>query len=256
MYSSPLADRPARVGPIPLAPPSVEDAQVQASVGEHLHAAGAARLHSPPGRVEPHVRSLHEVARHHEVVVLDEDRAATELLALAEAHHCLHHLLAFAVARMGLAREDDLHRPLRVEQDPLQPLQVGQDQVGALVGGEAAGEADGESAGVEHAAGTLDVTARGPPLLELTGQALPGEDDQALAPPLVGRPQLLVGDAVHPFPGLDLAGAAPPVGAEVAVEEPRHLPRDAAPGVGAVGDVPHRHFRLGERGRELAQQRA
>ena len=49
----------------------------------------------------------------------------------------------------------------------LEPLQVAEEEVGPLVGGEAAGEADGEGARVEDAAGPVDVAGGGPALLEL-----------------------------------------------------------------------------------------
>ena len=58
----------------------------------------------------------------------------------------LHQALAVVVARVRLAREQDLHRPLAAEQ-PQRAVEVAQQQVQALVGGHAAREADGEPSG-------------------------------------------------------------------------------------------------------------
>ena len=63
--------------------------------------------------------------------------------------------LAGLVGRMGLAGEDELHRPLRIVDQRGQPLDVAQDQVGPLVGGEPAGEADRQRVRVEHVAEPL-----------------------------------------------------------------------------------------------------
>ena len=52
--------------------------------------------------------------------------------------------LPLVVGRVGLAGEDELHRPVVVEQQRPQPLGLAEQQRRPLVGGEAAGEADGE----------------------------------------------------------------------------------------------------------------
>ena len=51
---------------------------------------------------------------------------------------------------MRLAGEDELHRPLVTADDAPQFLEIAEDEVGALVEGEAAGEADGQSVRIEH----------------------------------------------------------------------------------------------------------
>ena len=55
-----------------------------------------------------------------------------------------------SVGGMRLAREDDLHRAVGVVEQPRQPLGIAEEQRRALVGGEAAGEADGQRVGVEQ----------------------------------------------------------------------------------------------------------
>ena len=80
-------------------------------------------------------------------VVLDEHDPAGEARVLLQVRHPLRQGLAAGVARMGLAGEDDLHRPLGVVDQPVQAVEVLEQQVGPLVGGEAAGEAQGQRLG-------------------------------------------------------------------------------------------------------------
>ena len=60
--------------------------------------------------------------------------------------HLLDDLLARLVLRVGLAGEDELHRPVGVAEDFGGPVDVCEDERGPLVGCEAAGKADGERA--------------------------------------------------------------------------------------------------------------
>ena len=62
-----------------------------------------------------------------------------------ELDDLLHHVLAGHIGGMGLAGEDDLHRQRE------QALDVGEDEPGALVGREAAGEADRQPLAVDPA---------------------------------------------------------------------------------------------------------
>ena len=66
------------------------------------------------------------------------------------------------VAWVGFAGEQELHRPLLVVNNGCQPVQVAEDQRAALVGGEAAGEADRQGFRVQDFFGGLDFRARGP----------------------------------------------------------------------------------------------
>ena len=58
-------------------------------------------------------------------------------------------LFALGVVRVGLAGEDQLHRPVPVVEDGPEPLGVAKDERPPLVGGKPAGEADRQRAGVE-----------------------------------------------------------------------------------------------------------
>src|SRR5581483_8764850 len=121
-----------------------EDAAVERAIDRRLLPRGAARLERPPRRVEPDVDALHEHAADAHVVVLEEEHTAAERRLLAELEDVLDELLPRAVRRVRLAGEQDLHRPLLVEEQVAQLVRVGEDEAGPLVGGEAAREADGE----------------------------------------------------------------------------------------------------------------
>ncbi len=58
--------------------------------------------------------------------------------------------LAGLVGGVGLAGEHELHRPVGVEQERLEAVELLEQQRGALVGGEAAGESDREHVGIEQ----------------------------------------------------------------------------------------------------------
>ena len=95
-----------------------------------------------------------------QVVVVDEGDAAAEHRIDGAAVDLLEVVLAGLVGRMRLAGEDDLHRPARGVQDAHQPLGVVEDQLGPLVAGEAAGEADRQRVRIEQRAGGDDARRR------------------------------------------------------------------------------------------------
>ena len=117
-----------------------------------------------------------------------------------------------------------------------QPLGVAEDQLGPLVAGEPAREADRERVRIEQRAGGDD--ARGADVL--VGPALPralaDEREQVVAQRLARRPQLLVRDLEDARPERRVVVAIAPAGVEVVVEQPRHLGRHPRRHVDAVGD--------------------
>ena len=150
------ADGEAVEAVVGLGPPAIEHGEVEAAVEHHFLAAGAGGFQGTARIVEPDVDALDEVAADVDVVVLDEDELVGEV---GVAHHLgdlLQHALAGLVVRMGLAGKEELHGALGIVDHGGQPLDVGQQQVGALVGGEAAGEADGQRVGRESLAQALN----------------------------------------------------------------------------------------------------
>ena len=115
-----------------------------------------------------------------------------ELAASATAaEDVLDDPLAGPVGRMGLAREDDLDRPLRVPQQPRQPLLVAEQERGPLVGREAAGEADGQDRPGRAPCSTLLERRRRLAVAgELVAQPAAREERQLQLLVQVGLPQL------------------------------------------------------------------
>ena len=117
----------------------------------------------------------------------------------------LDQLLARLVGRMGLAGEDELHRALGVVDHRRQAVQVGEDQVGPLVGGEAAGEADGEHVGIEDVAGGLDGLVALAAAAALPADAAADEGQQQVLQGVVRLPQLARIDVVDALPDFRVA---------------------------------------------------
>ena len=150
------ADGPA-VGARPaLVPPAVEDGDIDDAVDGRLHAARPRGLERPARVVEPDIDALHEVAGDAHVVVLEDEGTPASLGAWRALEDVADDPLARAVGRVRLAGEDDLDGPLLVPQQARQALLVAEQQRGALVGREPAGEADGQDVRVEDMLDALE----------------------------------------------------------------------------------------------------
>ena len=88
--------------------------------------------------------------------IFHEDELVGELGVAHELGDLLEDLLAGLVEGMGFAGEDELHWALGVVDHGRESLDVGKEEVGALVSGKAAGEADGEGVGHEELAEALE----------------------------------------------------------------------------------------------------
>ena len=123
----------------------------------------------------------------------------------------LEDLLARLVERVGLAGEDELDRELRVVDQRGHQLEVAEDEVGALVGGEPPGEADRQGVEAESTRRQRSMTVLGlAPALGLPHGAVAGEGEQARLEHLVRLPELAVVDALDPLPDLGLAAPRRP----------------------------------------------
>ena len=194
------ADREAVQAVVGLGPPAVEHRQVQAAVQHDLLSARAARFERPPRVVQPDVDALHEVPADVDVVVLDEHHLAGEARVARQPRDLLQHLLARAVVRMRLAGEDELDRHLRVVDERGDRFEVLQDQVGALVGGEAPREADRQRVEAQRAAQLRDELRRLAAALGLLRGPPPRDVDQLRLERLVRLPQLAVVDRRRSVP--------------------------------------------------------
>ena len=114
-----------------------------------------------------------------------------------------------------------------VVQDPREPLGIVEDQLGPLVAGEAAREADRQRVGIEQRAGGDD--ARRADVLDgpALARALADEGEEIAAQRLAHGPELLVGNAEHRVPERRIVVALEPVGAEVRREEVGQLRRQS-----------------------------
>ena len=236
-----VAHRPAHRRVVGLRPPAIQHGTVEAAVHQQFHAAGAAGLPRAAGGVDPHVHPLHQVLGEGHVVVAEEDHARVHLRTAGKAGDGLHQGLAHLVLGVGLARHHQLHRPVGVVEEADEALRVGEEQVGAFVFGEAAGETEGEDVGVEDLGEGVDALRRFALDGQLPPQALAYVAHQADTRAGAQVPQVFVADLgdvpPHPFqlahPAALAAGAGPQL-----------VRLGGIPGgdVHTVGDVPHRHF--------------
>ena len=134
---------------VELVPPAVADGQVQPAVERGLHPRGAARLQRPQRVVQPDVAAPVQVAGHRHVVVGQERRSGAGSPGRRRTAPSAGSAPCRRRRPGGLAGDDQLHRPVRVEQHGAQPVRVAQHQRQPLVGGHAAGEPDGEDVRVE-----------------------------------------------------------------------------------------------------------
>ena len=184
---------------------------VERAVGRRLHAARAARLERAARRVEPHVDAAHERARDAHVVVLEEDDAPAQPRVAARVDDRANQLLAAVVLRVRLAGEDELHRAAPGRRGAsCTRSRSREEQRRALVGGEAAREADRQRVRVEHLVGQLELLARRAAPLGRRAQPAARVLHEAVAPVLVDLPQLGVGDLGGARPELRVVAAARP----------------------------------------------
>ena len=159
--------------------------------------------------------------RHLHVVVFHEDHVLPQVRIARKLHDLADEALARLVLGMRLAGDDDLHRHVLVQQDALQPLHVAEQQRGALVGGEAARETDGERVGVEHFAGAPHFRGRSLPPQRRDLLPLAHETHQPPLAPAVHFQQLLVRNVFHLLPDGRVVEALAPVRLQVLIVERR-----------------------------------
>ena len=128
--------------------------ELKPTIDEHFHTAGAARLERATRVVQPHVAAVVHHARDGHVVVGDEHEPVVHVELPSEDLDVADHVLAGLVLRMGLAGEHELRRLVGRQEHLAQTIGLRQQQRGPLVGGETAGEADGERLRVEQGVAT------------------------------------------------------------------------------------------------------
>ena len=185
------ADGPAVGAVVGLGPPAVEHRELEARVDGRLHAARPARLQRRPRDVDPDVAAAGHGGAEAEVVVVEVDDAAGDLGVGLHGEQALDEPLAVVVARMRLAGEDHLDRAVPVAEQRDRAVDRAQQQVEALVGRDAAGEAERERIGIERLGGRAHVLER-VAAPEAVGDAALAHELEQLAPlGAARRPQLL-----------------------------------------------------------------
>jgi hypothetical protein len=85
-----------------------------------------------------------------EIIVFEEDDAVTNVFPAGELDDLADEFLAAIVAGVRFACQENLHGPVRVIEEAQQSLRVGEEQRGALIGGEAAREPNGQRVRVQN----------------------------------------------------------------------------------------------------------
>ncbi len=145
---------------------------------------------------------------------------------------------------MGLAGEDNLDRPLRIVHQRGEPIQIAHDQVGPLVRGKPAGEADRQNIRIEQIARLFHGFIALAAAAALAAHAAADELQQQVLQRVVRFPQFAGIAAVNFLPDFRLAHVAHPIGHENAIVKLLHLPGQPTRHVHAVGDVADGNFFL------------
>src|SRR5687767_6702289 len=114
IWVSVVADRETIRAVVSFAPPSIYDGEIQAAMAAGFLSGGARSFERAARIIEPNVAAGNHLTRDMHVIVLDKDEPAFEFAVFAEMNDVLNETLPFIVARMGLARENKLNRPVRV----------------------------------------------------------------------------------------------------------------------------------------------
>ncbi len=162
----------------------------------------------------------------------------------------LQNSLAGFVVGMSLAGEDELHRTFGIVDHGGQALKIGQDEVGAFVGGEAAGKSNGEGVWTEHFTEAHEIFPRFVAALGLFHGAAADKLEKLGFQAEVRLPEFAVIDVLNAFPDFGIARVLVPVGAEMAVVETKHLRSEPGWNMNSVGDVADGNFVFGLAGAE------
>ena len=152
-----------------------------------------------------------------------------------------HERLTRPVVRMRLAREDQLHGPLRTREDAGEPLAIVEQERGSLVGGEAAREAERQRVGMEDRLHAPLPQPRRSVRGFLPAQPVPGVVHQRRPAGRTHAPDPLVVGGAHALFQAGLVSSPRPSAAEVG-PQPVGFAAIPARDVDAVGDVADRHL--------------
>src|SRR5882672_3499287 len=245
VVSSAGADGKSIHAVVGLSPPAIEDRKIQSAIQDNFLTAGARCFQGTAGIVQPDIDALHEIAPDIDVIVFDKDELVGKQAVAHEFGDLLQYFFARLVVGMGLTSKDELHRAFGIVHHGGEALEIGEDQVGALVGGEAAGKSDGQRVWTEHLAESRQNLARFEAALGLFDGAAADELEKLGLQAEMCLPEFAVVDVLNALPNFGVAAVLVPVGAEVAVVEPEHLRGQPGWNVNSIGDVSDGNFVFG-----------
>ena len=174
-----------------------------------------------------------------------------DLRAIGELDHLLNECLTGIVGGVRLPCDDQLDRPVRVEQQCLQTLRIAQHQRQTLVGRYPPGESDCQHVGIERRWDPAQFGFGGTALQPRLGQPFPHIGDQLGAQLRSDPPDM---SEVHLVDSLPLGGFAQHLGGAGQFPGQLHPFRRRPRGsVHTVGDRPDRHLRWVEPGPQLIE---
>ena len=141
---------------ITLIPPSVFDGEVEHTVHLRFLTRCTGRLKRTGRSVQPDIYTADQALGKTHIVVLQEDDLAQELRHSADLDDTFDQTLTASVCRVSLAGEEELNRVIGVVHQPLQTIQVREEQVSTFVGGETATETDNQVVRVHLVQRTYD----------------------------------------------------------------------------------------------------
>src|SRR5207249_11908561 len=128
-----LADGPASEAfDVAFHPPDVENAQARHAIQRRLHTAGAGSLQRKLWCVKPNVHSGSDLSAKLEIVIVKEHDRHSFAQGFFRVENPANDVLPTGIIRVGLAGVDNLEVS-RVLGNLPEPIEIGQDQVGALV---------------------------------------------------------------------------------------------------------------------------
>ena len=225
-------------------PPSVEHRELQHAVHDALFARRTRSFERTGRGVEPYVDALHHAACQLHVVVLQEEDLAHELRHGGHFDDAFDEVLPRLVVGVGLAGEDELHGALLVVHDGREPVEVREEQVGALIGCEAACETDGQHVGLDALDDLQHLAWRVEPHLAGVAVTLAYVLDELVLEMHALGPQFPVGDVVDFLPCRDVVGVPLEAVGEIAGVEAAQVRRDPCREVYAVRDIADVEFVL------------
>src|ERR1700692_907355 len=138
------ADRESVGAVVTLAPPAVEDAEIQATLATSLHAARTGGLQRTAWVVQPDVATRNHLAGHVNIVIFYEHQMALHVAVFAQMDDVLDVPLAIIIPGMRLAGKDELDRAILVAGEFHHILKLLKNKRRAFVGRESARKPNGQ----------------------------------------------------------------------------------------------------------------